>query len=63
MRTSGLSEAKPVPLVLNGQHTISVLVSNLGSYRIDNVDVSVSSPALSSLDIIVHAIHRRAEQR
>ncbi len=44
-------EAKPLPLTLGGQHTLSVLVSNLGSYRIDNVDVSVSSPAMSSLDI------------
>lgn len=44
-------EAKPSPLVLNGQHTISVLVSNLGSYKIDNVDVSISSSALKSLDI------------
>ncbi len=44
-------EAKPLPLTIGGQHTLSVLVSNLGSYRIDNVDVSVSSPAMSSLDI------------
>ncbi len=44
-------EAKPLPLTVGGQHTLSVLVSNLGSYRIDNVDVSVSSPAMTSLDI------------
>ncbi len=44
-------EAKPLPLTLGSEHTISVLVSNLGSYRIDNVDVSISSPALRSLDI------------
>jgi hypothetical protein len=44
-------EAKPLPMTLGAQHTLSVLVSNLGSYRIDNVDVTISSPALSSLDI------------
>ncbi len=44
-------EAKPLPLTLGAEHTISVLVSNLGSYPIENVDVSISSPALRSLDI------------
>ncbi len=44
-------EAKPLPLTLGGDYTISVLVSNLGSYSIDNVDVSISSPAMRSLDI------------
>jgi len=44
-------EAKPLPLTIGSEHTISVLVSNLGSYRIDNVDVSIDSPALRSLDI------------
>lgn len=44
-------EARPAPLTLGTQHTISVLVSNLGSYRIDNVDASLSSPAMRSLDI------------
>jgi hypothetical protein len=44
-------EAKPLPLTMGAQHTISVLVSNLGSYRIDNVDVSIDSPAMRSMDI------------
>ena len=44
-------EAKPLPLTIGSEHTISVLVSNLGSYRIDNVDVSIESPAMRSLDI------------
>jgi hypothetical protein len=44
-------EAKPLPLTLGSEHTISVLVSNLGSYRIDNVDVSIASPAFRSMDI------------
>ncbi|MEW6035782.1 MAG: hypothetical protein AB1529_04160 [Candidatus Micrarchaeota archaeon] len=44
-------EARPLPLTAGQDHTISVLVSNLGSYRIENVDVSLSSPALRSVDI------------
>ncbi|HSB46653.1 MAG TPA: hypothetical protein VLD37_01465 [Candidatus Bilamarchaeum sp.] len=44
-------EAKPLPLTLGSDHTISVLVSNLGSYRIENVDVSIESPVLRSVDI------------
>lgn len=44
-------EAKPLPLTIGSEHTISVLVSNLGSYRIDNVDVSIDSPGMRSLDI------------
>lgn len=44
-------EAKPLPLTIGADHTISVLVSNLGSYAIENVDVGLSSPALRSLDI------------
>jgi len=44
-------EAKPSPLVVGQEHTISVLVSNLGSYPIDNVAVTFDSDALSSLDI------------
>jgi hypothetical protein len=44
-------EAKPLPLNLGSEHTISVLVSNLGSFAIENVDVTVTSPALRSLDI------------
>jgi hypothetical protein len=44
-------EAKPLPLTLGGQYTISVQVSNLGTYPIENVDVSLSSPALRTLDI------------
>jgi hypothetical protein len=44
-------EAKPLPLTIGSEHTISVLVSNLGSYEIENVDVSLSSPVLRPLDI------------
>lgn len=44
-------EAKPAPLTVGTEHTISVLVSNLGSYGIDNVEVSIESEALQMLDI------------
>lgn len=44
-------EAKPSPLIAGQDHTLSVLVSNLGSYPIDNVDVKFSSDTLKSLDI------------
>ena len=44
-------EAKPLPLSTGGEHTISVLVSNLGTFSIENVDVEISSPVLRSLDI------------
>jgi len=44
-------ESKPTPLVAGQEHTISVLVSNVGSYGIDNVDVGLDSPAFESLDI------------
>ncbi len=44
-------EAKPLPLSVGTEHTISVLVSNLGSFAIENVDVTITSPAMSSLDI------------
>ncbi|HID73189.1 TPA: hypothetical protein EYP38_04560 [Candidatus Micrarchaeota archaeon] len=44
-------EAKPAPLTMGGEHTISVLVSNLGSYGIDNVEVGMESEVLQMLDI------------
>ncbi len=44
-------DAKPLPVTTGQDQTISVEVSNLGSYSIDNVDVSVSSPALQTLDV------------
>ncbi len=44
-------DSKPSPLTSGLEHTISVLVSNVGSYGIDNVDVGISSPAFESLDI------------
>jgi len=44
-------ETKPAPLTVGQEHTLSVLVSNLGSYRIDNVDVEIDSDVLTSLDI------------
>ncbi len=44
-------ETRPAPLTAGQEHTLSVLVSNLGSYRIDNVDVEITSEVLESLDI------------
>lgn len=44
-------ETKPAPLTVGEEHTLSVLVSNLGSYRIDNVDVELKSDILETLDI------------
>jgi hypothetical protein len=44
-------EGRPLPLMIGSNHTISTLVSNFGSYKIENVDVSIESPALSSMDI------------
>ena len=44
-------ETKPAPLTVGQEHTLSVLVSNLGSYRIDNVDVEIDSDVLQTLDI------------
>jgi uncharacterized membrane protein len=44
-------ESKPSPLVAGQEHTISVLVSNLGSFAIDNVDVGLNSSAFDLLDV------------
>jgi hypothetical protein len=44
-------EARPLPLTVGTEHTISVLISNLGSYNIENVEVEFSSPVLRSMDI------------
>ncbi|MBI5046537.1 hypothetical protein HZC07_02280 [Candidatus Micrarchaeota archaeon] len=44
-------EAKPSPITAGGEHTLSVLVSNVGSYQIDNVQVTLASDSLKSLDI------------
>ncbi|MEM2908719.1 MAG: CARDB domain-containing protein [Candidatus Bilamarchaeaceae archaeon] len=44
-------ETKPAPLTVGQEHTLSVLVSNLGSYSIDNVDVELYSDALRNLDV------------
>jgi len=44
-------EAQPLPLSIGTEHTISVLVSNLGTFPIENVDVSITSPALSLLEV------------
>lgn len=44
-------DAKPAPLAVGQEHTLSVLVSNLGSYSISNVDVGMNSPAFESLDV------------
>ena len=35
-------DAKPSPLAVGGEHTLSVLVSNIGSYKINNVEVSLN---------------------
>ena len=34
-------DAKPTPILVGGEHTLSVLVSNIGSYKINNVEVSI----------------------
>lgn len=44
-------EAKPSPITIGSDHTISVQVSNLGSYSIESVDVTLDSPAFTILDI------------
>ena len=44
-------ESKPTPITVGKEHTVSVLVSNIGSYAIDNVDVVFYSNALQSLDV------------
>jgi len=44
-------EAKPSPMTAGAEHTISVLISNIGSYPIDNVDVGLSSPQFKLLDV------------
>ena len=35
-------DAKPAPIVSGGEHTLSVLVSNIGSYKILNVEVEIA---------------------
>ncbi|MEM3625295.1 MAG: hypothetical protein QXF35_01915 [Candidatus Bilamarchaeaceae archaeon] len=44
-------EAKPAPLTTGTEHTLSVLVSNLGSYEINNVEVEIESEALQNIDV------------
>ncbi|MBN2122567.1 LPXTG cell wall anchor domain-containing protein [Candidatus Micrarchaeota archaeon] len=44
-------EAKPAPLQAGGEHTISVTVSNLGSYDIEGTTVEFASDALTLLTI------------
>jgi len=44
-------EANPTPLVSGGQHTLSVTVSNLGSYSIQGVTVEFESDALTLLTV------------
>ena len=44
-------ETKPAPLMAGQEHTLSVLISNLGSYQIDNVDVEIESEVFDTLDI------------
>jgi len=44
-------EANPTPLVSGGQHTLSVTVSNLGSYSIQGVTVEFASDSLTLLTV------------
>ncbi len=44
-------EANPTPLTSGGQHTLSVTVSNLGSYSIQGVTVGFESDALTLLTV------------
>ena len=44
-------EAKPAPLQSGAEHTISVTVSNLGSYKIEGTTVELESEALTLLTI------------
>lgn len=44
-------EAKPAPLTAGAEHTVSVLISNLGSYKISNVEVEFNSDAFTHMDI------------
>jgi hypothetical protein len=44
-------EAKPTPLTAGGEHTISVTVSNLGSYDIEGTTVELESEAFTLLTI------------
>jgi hypothetical protein len=44
-------EAKPAPLLAGGEHTISVTISNLGSYAIEGTTVVLESEALTLLTI------------
>lgn len=44
-------EAKPAPLSAYTEHTLSVLVSNLGSFEINNVEVEMESDVLQNIDV------------
>jgi hypothetical protein len=44
-------EANPTPLVSGGQHTLSVTVSNLGSYSIQGVTVEFASDSITLLTV------------
>ncbi len=44
-------EAKPAPLYIDGEHTISVTVSNLGSYPIEATTTTFNSEAFELLSI------------
>ncbi|MCP4647756.1 MAG: hypothetical protein GY852_08525, partial [bacterium] len=44
-------EAKPTPLTVGAEHTISVTVSNLGSYNIEGTTVELESEAFTLLTI------------
>lgn len=44
-------EAKPSPLRAGEQHALTLRISNLGSYTINNVEVEVKSSAFEILDI------------
>jgi len=44
-------EAKPSPLVKDTEHTLTVLVSNLGSYKINNVEIGLDSNYINIQDV------------
>lgn len=44
-------EARPAPLTIGGEHTISITISNMGSYPIEATTVNIDSEALTLLTI------------
>ncbi len=42
-------DAKPTPLTVSGEHTLAILVSNIGSYRIENVEVALDESGIMDI--------------